>query len=422
MAVKVLVVGSGGREHAMCRALTTTAEVETITAPGNPGTAQFGGNADVRSDDVAGLVALTRRARVDLVIPGPEVPLVAGLADALAEAGVPCCGPSAAAARLEGSKAFTRMLAHSAGIPSPDHQVVTSPAGIGAALSAFRSPPVIKADGLAAGKGVFLPDTFDDCARVAEDLLAGSLGRAGATVVMEQRLAGIEVSSFHACRGTEAITLPDARDHKRLLDRGEGPNTGGMGAVSPNPDVDTRIDTPVREQFVLPVLERLAEDGTPFRGFLFSGMMLTEESPYLLEFNVRLGDPEAQVVLPRLPDGVFAEVCAWVAGLRADPPTFEFDRRHTCAVVLAAEGYPHDPRRGDPITISPGLESEDRWFIHAGTRLDDGTLLTDGGRVGAVVARAESQEAARSAAYEGVSHVQWAGMTHRSDIGEALHD
>ncbi|MEX2322837.1 MAG: phosphoribosylamine--glycine ligase [Acidimicrobiia bacterium] len=421
MAVKVLVVGSGGREHAMCRALTTTPEVEIFTAPGNPGTAQFGENVDVRADDVAGLVALARRARVDLVIPGPEAPLVAGLADALAEAGIPCCGPSAAAARLEGSKAFTRMLAQAAGIPSPDHRIVTSPTGIAAALAAFESPPVIKADGLAAGKGVFLPDTFDESAQVTRDLLAGSLGQAGATVVMERRLAGIEASWFHACRGNEAITLPDALDHKRLLDGGEGPNTGGMGAVSPNPDVDTRIDVPVRDQFVLPALERLTADGTPFKGFLFSGMMLTEESPYLLEFNVRLGDPEAQVVLPRLPDGVFTEVCAWVAGLRANPPTFEFDRRHTCAVVLAADGYPGAPRRGDPITLSPGLESEDRWFIHAGTRLDNGTLLTDGGRVGAVVARAESKEAARVAAYEGVSRVQWAGMTHRSDIGVALH-
>jgi phosphoribosylamine--glycine ligase len=419
--MKVLVVGSGGREHAMGRALTTTPEVEVIIAPGNPGTAQLGENVDVRIDDVAGLVALARRARVDLVIPGPEGPLVAGLVDALAEAGVPCCGPSAAAARLEGSKAFTRSLAQAARIPSPDHRIVTSPAGVGAALAGFGSPPVIKADGLAAGKGVFLPDTFDECSRVTRDLLAGSLGQAGATVVMEERLVGIEASWFHACRGTEAITLPDALDYKRLLDGGEGPNTGGMGSLSPNPDVDPGIGAAVHDRFVLPALERLAADGTPFNGFLFSGMMMTEESPYLLEFNVRLGDPEAQVVLPRLPDGVFAEVCAWVAGLRTDPPTFEVDRRHTCAVVLAAEGYPVAPRRGDPITLSPGLESEDRWFIHAGTRLDDGTLLTDGGRVGAVVARAESKEAARVAAYEGVPHVQWAGMTHRSDIGVA-HD
>jgi len=419
--VRVLVVGAGGREHAMCRALTTTPGVEIFTAPGNPGTALLGENVPVRADDIAGLVVLARRARVDLVIPGPEAPLVAGLADVLAEAGIPCCGPSAAAARLEGSKAFTRILAQAAGIPSPDHRVVTSPAEIAAALAAFESPPVIKADGLAAGKGVFLPDTFDECAQVTRDLLAGSLGRAGATVVMEERLGGIETSWFHACRDNEAITLPDALDHKRLLDGDEGPNTGGMGAVSPNPDVDTRIDVPVRDRFVLPALERLAEDGTPFKGFLFSGMMLTEENPYLLEFNVRLGDPEAQVVLPRLPDGAFTEVCAWVAGLRDNPPTFEFDRRHTCAVVLAAEGYPVAPRRGDPITLSPGLESTDRWFIHAGTRLDNGTLLTDGGRVGAVVARAESKGAARAAAYEGVSHVQWAGMTHRTDIGVALH-
>jgi len=401
----------------MCRALATTPGIEILSAPGNPGTAHHGSNIRVAADDIAGLVEMARREEVDLVIPGPEGPLAAGLADALAEAGIPCCGPTAAAARLEGSKAFTRTLTEAAGVPSPDYRIVASPEDVDRAIESFEAPPVIKADGLAAGKGVFLPDTHDEGAAIARDLLAGLLGRSGSTVIMEQRLIGFEASWFHACRGTETIALPHARDHKRLWDGDRGPNTGGMGAVSPNPGVDPNLETAVRRDIVLPTLERLADQGTPFNGFLFSGLMLDEGRPYLLEFNVRLGDPEAQAILPRLPDGAFAEVCSWVAGLSDQAPVFAFDRHHASAVVLAAAGYPDAPRRGDLITIEPALETADRWFIHAGTRLDDRELLTDGGRVGAIVARGETAEAARARAYEGVGHVQWDGMIHRTDIG-----
>lgn len=399
----------------MCRALATSSGVDISIAPGNPGTALHGRNIDVAADDIEGLVAAAQE--VDLVVPGPEGPLVAGLTDALATAGIPCCGPSSAAARLEGSKAFTRTLADRAGVPSPDYRIVTSPADIDDAIGSFDAPPVIKADGLAAGKGVFLPDTAEEGGKITRDLLAGRLGDAGSTVVMEQRLDGFEASWFHACRGTEVIALPHAMDHKRLLDGDRGPNTGGMGAVSPNPRVDPNVETAVRRDFVLPTLQQLAEQGTPFSGFLFSGLMLDDGQPYLLEFNVRLGDPEAQAILPRLPDGAFAEVCAWVAGLQQHPPVFEFDRRHTAAIVLSAAGYPESPRRGDPISISPELDTADRWFIHAGTRLDEGRLLTHGGRVGAIVARGDTLDAARAIAYDGVGHVQWEGMIHRNDIG-----
>ena len=419
--MRVLVVGSGGREHAMCRALATTPDIEILAAPGNPGTAQVGRNLPIATDDIAGLVEAARREEVDLVIPGPESPLVAGLTDALADAEIPSCGPTAAAARLEGSKAFTRSLADAAGVPSPVFRVVGTTSEIDDALGSFDSPPVIKADGLAGGKGVFLPDTFDECEEIARGLLAGRLGDAGATVVFEERLVGMEASLFHACRGTEVVALPHAMDHKRLFDADRGPNTGGMGAVSPNPVGDAALEEATRERIVLPALRRLVDEGYPFHGFLFSGLMITTARPVLLEFNVRLGDPEAQVVLPRLPDGAFAEVCAWVAGLRADPPEIDLDPRPTCAVVLAAEGYPESPRRGDPITISPGLDTKDRWFVHAGTRLSDGTLVTDGGRVGAVVARGATAVDARRGAYDGVSLVQWAGMTFRTDIGVSLH-
>jgi phosphoribosylamine--glycine ligase len=417
--MKILLVGSGGREHAMSRALKTSPEVELLIAPGNPGTAPLGANRPVDAEDILRLVALARAESVDLVVPGPEGPLVAGLADALEAVGIPCAGPGRAAARLEGSKAFTRALAEAAGVPSPAHRTISSVGEIDAALARFEVPPVVKADGLAAGKGVFLPDTIEECRATAEELLGGRLGAAGSTVVLEERLVGVEVSAFHACRGTEAIALPHAMDHKRLLDGDRGPNTGGMGAVSPNPYA-AGLDAAVLSGFVVPSLRRLADDGSPFNGFLFSGLIVTDGSPRLLEFNVRLGDPEAQAILPRLPDGVFSEICAWVAGLRDRPPHFEPDRRATCAVVLAAAGYPDAPRRGDPITIAPGMETADRWLIHAATRMDAGTLVTDGGRVGAVVGRGDTAATARAVAYEGVTRVQWEGMVHRRDIGAAV--
>ena len=420
--MRVLVVGGGGREHAMGRALATTPGVTLMAAPGNPGTAEVGRNLPIEADDVPRLVEAARREQVDLVIPGPEIPLVAGLGDALGGAGIPCAGPNAAAARLEGSKAFARRIAAAAGVPSPRYRVVGAAPEVAAALAEFDSPPVVKADGLAGGKGVFLPDTVDECAEIASSLLGGRLGAAGATVILEERLIGAEASLFHACRGVEAVALPHAMDHKRLEDGDRGPNTGGMGAVSPNPIVPPDLEEEARRRIVLPTLQRLAAAGTPFHGFLFTGLMLTASGPVLLEFNVRLGDPEAQVVLPRLSDGVFADLCAWVAGTRDTPPVVSGDAPPTCAVVLAAAGYPEAHRRGDPITLSAGLETADRWFIHAGTRRDGGTLLTNGGRVGAVVARGATPAAARNAAYSGVTHVQWEGMTYRSDIGRRGND
>jgi phosphoribosylamine--glycine ligase len=415
--MKVLVVGSGGREHAIGRALVTAANVELFTAPGNPGTAAIGENLPVPAEDIAGIVAAARSIPVDLVVPGPEAPLVAGLADALAEAGIPCAGPGASAARLEGSKAFTRALTEAAGVPSPAFRVVERVADLDRALGAFTSPPVVKADGLAGGKGVFLPETIEGCRDAAESLLTGRLGGAGSRVVLEERLFGVEASWFHACRGTEVVPLPHAMDYKRLYEGEEGPNTGGMGAVSPNPMVGGDLEGTIRQQIVLPTLRRLQREGTTFRGFLFSGLMVTAAGPMLLEYNVRLGDPETQAVLPRLLDGAFLEVCAWVSGMTDAKPRIAFDERAACAVVLATEGYPDAPRTGDAIQIADGLETESRWLIHGGTRREGDDLYTAGGRVGAVVARGAALDEARRSAYDGVRLVQWPGMTHRTDIG-----
>lgn len=292
----------------MARALASGPGVEILTAPGNPGTAALGTNLDLPADDVPALVATARDHRVELVVPGPEGPLVAGLADALVAAGIRCAGPGRAAARLEASKAFTRQVAAEAGVRSPVHRLVSDPAEIEAALAGFADPPVVKADGLAAGKGVMLPDDFDECRRLGRELLGGGLGEAGRRIVLEERLFGIEASLFYACRGTAFVALPHARDHKRLLEGDQGPNTGGMGAVSPNPAVGTDLERQVADEIIRPVLRVMVDRGTPFHGFLFAGLMLTTSGPALLEFNVRLGDPEAQAILPRIEQGRFLEV------------------------------------------------------------------------------------------------------------------
>jgi len=420
---RVLVVGNGGREHAMGRALATaTPAPELIFAPGNPGTADLGENAPVKADNIDALVALARERAVDLVVPGPELPLVLGLADALAEVGIPCAGPGAGAAQLEGSKAFCRQVADQAGVPGPFFRVVTTVEEAAEAIERWpdQGLPVVKADGLAGGKGVYLPDSREDCLQVATELIQGSLGPAGRTVVLEERLAGIEASLFYACDGTRAVALPHAQDHKRALDGDQGPNTGGMGAVSPNPVLTDDLLQEVEATFITPTLRTLADQGTPFVGFLFAGLMLTPEGPKLLEYNVRLGDPETQAILPRLADGDLLGLCRGIAA--GDLTTHEpraFRPEATCAVVVSAAGYPDPPRKGDPITVDPALETPDRWLIHAGTARIGESLVTSGGRVAAVVARSTDAPAARVAAYQGINLITFDGKHYRTDIGSS---
>lgn len=415
---RILVVGSGGREHAMGLALgAAPASPELHFAPGNPGTAALGENHRVAADDVPAQVALARDLGAELVLVGPEAPLVAGLAEALGAAGIPCVGPGAAAARLEGSKRFCRELAARAGVPGPAFRVVTAEAEVEDAVRAFAVPPVVKADGLAGGKGVYLPETHDAVAAQVRELLGGSLGAAGTTVVLEERLEGVEASLFFACHGEDAVALPHARDHKRLGDGDTGPNTGGMGAISPNPAITPALEEEVVRACVAPVLRELAAAGTPFVGFLFAGLMLTREGPRLLEFNVRLGDPETQAVLPRLEDGAFLELVERVARgeLRGFAPAVRPDA--TCVVVLAAGGYPGAVHKGPQLRIGQALERRNRWLVQAGTTEFAHDLFVDGGRVAAVVARAPDAAAARTYAYEGVEHVHWDGMQYRRDIG-----
>jgi phosphoribosylamine--glycine ligase len=424
--MRVLVLGSGGREHAMVRALAATSPAAApddapriFCAPGNLGTAECATNLQLRVDDVAAVVAAARRHAIDLVIPGGESSLCAGVADALAAAGIACCGPSQAAAQLESSKGFTRALTAPLGVPGPRFFIVRDPAELARAVRSFDTPPVVKADGLASGKGVFLPDSHAECLAIGSELLAGSLDAAGRTLVIEERLRGEEASLFFACHGERCVALPHARDHKRLYDGDRGPNTGGMGAVSPSPLMTKEFERAARERIVEPTLRALASRGTPFHGFLFVGLMLTESGPQLVEFNVRLGDPEAQAILPRLLPGEFLRLCQATAQGALDGFELRLRDRCTCAIVLASQGYPSRPRLGDAITFDAALLAQcGAEVLHGGIEGRDGTLRTAAGRVMTIVASAQSPSDARARAYRAADAVHFAGQTRRSDIGQ----
>lgn len=412
--MKILLIGSGGREHAMALALAGDG-VELVASPGNPGIAGFARLVPGTSIDE--WLAIAANEKVDLVVVGPEAPLVDGLADRLEELAIPCCGPKARAAALEGSKSHTRTLGLRVGLPQPSFVVVRGLEEMNDALKRFSTAPVVKADGLAAGKGVVVPESWEECRAGAEALLDGSLGQAGRCVVLEERLEGTEASLFYACSGTSFVALPDAQDHKRLHDGQTGPNTGGMGAVSPNPDLSAELRGRVAREIVAPTLAELERCGTPFCGFLYVGVMLTNSGPQLVEFNVRLGDPEAQAILPRLAPGQFAELCARTASGKLSGFTPAVDPRATCAIVVSAAGYPTAPRKGDRVSIAKALQTDDRWLVHAGTRLVDDQLETSGGRVAAIVARGDDRIAARKLAYAGLEHLRFEGMHYRNDIG-----
>ena len=417
--MKVLVIGGGGREHAMVRALATTLDQDSLfIAPGNPGTAALATNLDMSASDLDGLVSWARDNEISLVIPGPEQPLVDGIADKFKSAGIACCGPQASAARLEGSKIFTRQVTTAVKVPAPEFAIVKTHEELDEALNNWKSGlPVIKADGLAAGKGVFLPEAMEECRTIGHELLDGKLGEASKELLLEERLFGIEASLFFACNGREAVALPHARDHKRLNDNDEGPNTGGMGAISPNPIITDKLLEGIVESTIQPTLKALDDNDASFVGFLFAGFMLTKDGPKLLEYNVRLGDPEAQAILPRLEDGEFLRLCLATAKGNLEGFKLEVRDDHTCAVVVTAAGYPDATRKGDSISVGEELESENRWLIHAGTKLEDATLLTNGGRVAAIVARAPSTQEAITQSYDGLPSVKFDGKHYRTDIG-----
>jgi phosphoribosylamine--glycine ligase len=390
----VLVVGSGGREHALAWSLSRSADVgELHAAPGNPGIAALAHCHPVRADDPAALVSLARELRIDLVVVGPEAPLVAGLADELRRHGIATFGPGAAAAQIEGSKTFAKEVMESAAVPSAR------------TLSVARPPCVIKLDGLAAGKGVWVCHTQAELDSALE--AAQALDR---PFHVEELLEGPELSIFALAAGEAAVAFPPARDYKRIGDGDTGPNTGGMGAVSPLPDVADGESAEILETVHRPVLHELARRGTPFQGLLYAGLMRTENGLRVIEFNCRFGDPETQSLLPRLESGLLP----LLAGDLSQP--LELADRAAVTVVLSGGGYPERGDQGTPIEGIEAAESTGALVFHAGTALHDGRLVTNGGRILNVVGTGATVAEARSAAYEAVAHIDFAGMHFRSDI------
>ncbi len=406
--MRVLLVGSGGREHALGWKLARSSRVtELISIPGNPGLAQLGPVVEgISTSDVGAIAAMARVQGVDLVVVGPEGPLAAGIADALTRLGIPVFGPSRAAARLEASKAFAKDVMTRAGVATAASASFTEPGPAKEHLGRSDGPFVVKADGLAGGKGVLVTDSRDEAERWVEHCLDGGFGTAGTSVLIEDHLEGPEVSVFAVCTDRGAVPLEPARDYKRLLDADHGPNTGGMGAYSPVIDLPEGLIAGTMRSVIEPTLAQMAEDGNPFRGFLYAGLVLTDEGPRVLEFNVRLGDPETQAVLPRMTSDL-------IDVLEGASP--EWSDIATVNVVLAASGYPDSPVTGDAIA-GVGSVPDDILVLHAGTRSDGKRLLVDGGRVLNLVGIGPTSSAARDRAYAGVDSIRWPGMQYRTDI------
>ncbi len=417
--MKVLVVGGGGREHALCWAIDRSPLLTKLwCAPGNAGTAQVAENVAIKAEDIASIVRFARDSAADLVVVGPEAPLTLGLADACAEAGIPCFGPGAAAARLEGSKSFTKEICDAAGIPTAAYARFTDAGAARAHVRAQGAPIVVKADGLAAGKGVVVAATVEEAeaaiAAIMEDRVHGA---AGAEVVIEECLIGEEVSFFALCDGTHAVKLGAAQDHKRAGDGDTGPNTGGMGAYSPPPMFTQAIENETMDRIVRPTLAEMARRGTPFRGVLFAGLMLTAQGPKLIEFNVRFGDPECQVLMTRLHSDLLTALLAVIQG-GLDHFDLRLSPQPALGVTMAARGYPGSYARGSEIG---GLDAADALegvkVFHAGTKADGGRVLADGGRVLTVCASGATLAEARERAYAGVAAIDWPEGFCRSDIG-----
>ena len=410
--MRVLVVGSGGREHALVRTLLRSPQApELLCAPGNAGIRRHARPLDAPGDDPAALARAARDAGVELAVVGPEAPLVAGLADALAAEGVRCFGPRADAARLEGSKAFAKEVMEAAGVPTAAHRVVATVDEGMAAIAGY--PAVIKADGLAAGKGVVIAAGEAEARAALEEMLVAR--RFGEQpVVVEEFLAGDELSLLALCDGERAIPLAPARDYKRIGDGDSGPNTGGMGSFSPVPGTDELVRDMVASVHQ-PVVEELARRGTPFHGVLYAGLMLGEDGPKVLEFNVRFGDPETQVVLPRLRSDLLALLIAATEPDGLAGAELDWDPRAAVCVVLASRGYPARSSSGDVIAGLDALPAGVEVF-HAGTAERHGDVVTAGGRVLGVTALGDDRDAARSAAYAAADVIAFDGAQLRRDI------
>jgi phosphoribosylamine--glycine ligase len=416
--MKLLVIGSGGREHAIAWKLAQSPKVQKVfVAPGNGGTARENGLENVALSEVAELVTFAKKESIYLTVVGPEAALAAGVVDAFREAGLKIFGATRAAAQLESSKDFAKAFMVRHNIPTALHRTFQS-ADLAKAFVAKRGAPiVVKADGLAAGKGVVVAASVEEAQAAIDRMMTQkSLGEAGARVVVEEFLQGEEASFIVMSDATSALPLATSQDHKRLRDGDEGPNTGGMGAYSPAPIVTPKIHARVMREVIQPAIQGMAQEGIPYSGFLYAGLMIDRAgNPKALEFNCRLGDPETQPMMLRLKSDLLELVERALAG-NLSRVEAEWDRRAALGVVIAAHGYPDDPRKGDPITGIPAPTDDCRVF-HAGTRADGKALVTSGGRVLCVTALGDSVKMARTRAYEAVERIRFDGMQYRKDIG-----
>jgi phosphoribosylamine---glycine ligase len=416
--MNVLIIGGGGREHALALALAKSPSLTRLfVAPGNPGCAAVAENAPLAIDDHGAILDFCRARDIGLVVVGPEAPLVAGLADDLAGAGVPCFGPSKAAAELEGSKGFTKDFCREFNIPTGDYRRFDDAASALGYLRARGAPIVVKADGLAAGKGVVVAMTLAEAEEAVGAMFAGAFGAAGAQVVIEDYLEGEEVSFFALSDGVRAVPFASAQDHKRVGEGDTGPNTGGMGAYSPPPLMTPALSERVMREIIEPTVAGMAKRGAPFRGVLFAGLMIGADGPKLIEFNVRFGDPEIEAILARFDDDLLPFLLGCATGaVPARAP--RFSDRAALTVVMAAHGYPGAYEKGTPIR---GLEAAGREpgvaILQAGARLSGATLVADGGRVLAVTAFGRDIAEAQARAYAAVDRIDWPGGFCRRDIG-----
>ncbi|MBS0417325.1 MAG: phosphoribosylamine--glycine ligase [Proteobacteria bacterium] len=418
--MRVLIIGGGGREHALAWKCASSPRVdEVLVAPGNAGTATEPKvrNVKVAADDVPGLVALARAEQIDLTIVGPEAPLVIGVVDEFERAGLKCFGPRRAPAQLEGSKAFTKEFLRRHHIPTASYATFTRDTFDREYVKRQRTPIVVKASGLAAGKGVVIVDTAEGAIATAEAMFAGQFGDAGEVVVIEEFLPGEEASFIVMADGTHILPFATSQDHKRLLDADQGPNTGGMGAYSPAPVVTDAMHARIMKEVMEPAIRGLAADGMPYTGFLYAGIMIAPDgTPNVLEFNCRFGDPETQPIMMRLKSDL-TELCEAALAGRLDRVRADWDSRAALGVVMAAEGYPDDVRKGDIINGLERAAGQPGKVFHAGTREDADHIVTSGGRVLCAVGLGTSVGAAQSQAYALVNSISWTGVQFRHDVG-----
>ena len=416
--MNILLIGSGGREHALAWAIAASPLTDRLViAPGSDAMAMLGLCVDVDIEDHDALLSLADDEGPDLVVIGPEDPLVGGLVDRLEAAGHRAFGPCKAAAALEGSKEFARQACARYNIPQPGFTACKDMTSVRAAVAAAGGACVIKADGLAAGKGVVVADTADEAIEAAEAMLGGRFGSAGSTVLVEERISGPEASLFALVDGPTALFIGSAQDHKRAFDNDQGPNTGGMGAISPAPRLDEALQQQVMDQIVQPLASGLAAEGTPYHGILYVGLMLTATGPQVIEFNCRFGDPEAQVILPRLRSDFVTAMLATVEGTLANL-SLRWANTYAVTVVMATRGYPEQYGKGSAISkLAEAERTEGAILFHAGTKIGhDGQVTAHGGRVLAVTGLGDNPASARATAYEAVDCIDWPEGFFRTDI------